>query len=168
MEVTIEPATSFSVPRIAQLTQKTNQMNLTTRRYAEANIQSFINDLNSRIFSVSAKDRFGDYGIIGVIILKLQGKECLIDTFLLSCRVISRNIENVMIAFITESIKRIGSSILIGEYIPTARNKPAADMYENFKFEKTGETFSQLNINKQKLYYPAYIKKNLHFEFKKQ
>ncbi len=164
MEVTIEPATSFSVPRIAQLTQKTNQLNLTTRRYTEANIQLFMKSLDSHVFSVTAKDRFGDHGIIGVMILKQQDGRYLIDTFLLSCRVISRNIEDVMIAFIAEFVNRMDGTIVIGEFIPTNKNKPAAGMYEKFKFEKTNETFSQLDINEQLLPYPGYIKKILNFE----
>src|SRR5206468_5221166 len=87
IEVAIEPATPFSIPRIAQLTQKTNQMNMTTRRYTEAQIQQLAADPAFAVFSVSAKDRFGDNGIVGVFILRFDGGACHIDTFLLSCRV---------------------------------------------------------------------------------
>ncbi|MBC2714597.1 MAG: HAD-IIIC family phosphatase [Desulfobacteraceae bacterium] len=160
MKVTIEPATSFSVPRIAQLTQKTNQMNLTTKRYTEANIQSFMKSPDSHVFSVAAKDRFGDHGIIGVFILKLQDGECLIDTFLLSCRVISRDIENTMIAFIFDFAKKQGGQSIIGEYIPTAKNQPAADMYDKFQFKRISNTLFQADLDQQTFEYPSYIKMN--------
>jgi FkbH-like protein len=158
IEVTIEPATSFSIPRISQLTQKTNQMNLTTRRYTEANIQAFVNDLDQYVFSVSSKDRFGDNGIIGVFILKFQNDECIIDTFLLSCRVIGRNIENSMIAFIADFATKHGAAAVIGEYLPTAKNKPAADMYDKFQFKRINDKLFKADPKQQTFEYPSYIR----------
>ena len=158
VEVIIEPANNFSIPRISQLTQKTNQMNLTTRRYTEADIQGFVNSSASHVFSVASKDRFGDNGIVGVFILKNNASECIIDTFLLSCRVIGRKIEDAMIAFIAEFAKKRGVNTLIGEYIPTAKNKPAADMYEKHKFKKIDDTLFSAELEKQKIGYPLYIK----------
>ena len=158
IEVAIEPATNFSIPRISQLTQKTNQMNLTTRRYTEANIQTFTNDPNSFLFSVSSRDRFGDNGIVGVFILKIEEKECIIDTFLLSCRVIGRNIEHSMIAFMADFAKKLGAKKLVGEYIPTAKNQPAANMYEKFQFKKISDTLFRANLERQEFEFPSYIK----------
>lgn len=158
IEVDIESASNFSVPRISQLTQKTNQMNLTTRRYTEANIQEFVNDNKSFVFSVSSKDRFGDNGIIGVFILKFQDDECIIDTFLLSCRVISRNIENSMIAFIADFAKKQGAMAVVGEYFPTAKNRPAADMYDKFQFKKINDTLYKADLDQQTFEHPSYIK----------
>jgi FkbH-like protein len=157
IEVTIERATNFSIPRISQLTQKTNQMNLTTRRYTEADIQTFAKDPTSHVFSVSSKDRFGDNGIIGTFILKIHNEECIIDTFLLSCRVISRNIENSMIAFIADFAKKQKAKTLIGEYLLTAKNHPAADMYEKFQFKKDSDTLFKANLVEQEFEYPSYI-----------
>ena len=102
--------------------------------------------------------RFGDNGIIGVFILKIQGQECMIDTFLLSCRVIGRNIEQSMIAFIIEFAKNHGAKILIGEYLSTAKNLPAADMYEKFQFKKTSDSLFSVDLEQQKLENPSYIK----------
>ena len=158
IEVKIEAATDFSIPRIAQLTQKTNQMNLTTRRYTEANIRAFVEDQNSFVFSVSSKDRFGDNGIIGVFIIKIRGEECIIDTFLLSCRVIGRNIEQSMLAFIAGFAKRKGMKVMIGEYIPTLKNRPAEDMYRNFQFEKISDRLYKANLEKLEFECPSYIK----------
>ena len=94
LEVAIDTATPFSTPRIAQLTQKTNQMNMTTRRYSEAQIAAFAADPHYAVFSVAATDRFGDHGIIGVLIVEFADAAARIDTFLLSCRVIGRGIEH--------------------------------------------------------------------------
>ena len=133
-------------------------MNLTTRRYTEANIQTFTNDPNSFVFSVSSIDRFGDNGIVGVFILKIHGEECRIDTFLLSCRVIGRNIEQLMIAFIADFAKKQSAKALVGEYLPTAKNQPASDMYEKFKFKKISDTLFTANLKQQEFEYPSYIK----------
>ena len=161
IEVAIEPATNFSIPRISQLTQKTNQMNLTTRRYTEANIQTFTNDPNSFLFSVSSRDRFGDNGIVGVFILKIHGEECRIDTFLLSCRVIGRNIEQSMIAFIADFAKKQGAKALVGEYLPTAKNQPAAGMYKNFHLKEVSDTLFTADLEQQEFDFPSYIKHHI-------
>ena len=158
MEVSIESASNFTVPRIAQLTQKTNQMNLTTRRYTEANIQSFVDAPNQHVFCVGAKDRFGDNGIIGVFILYFEQNICRIDTFLLSCRVISRHIEDAMIAFIAEFAGKQGADTLIGEYLPTRKNKPAAEMYSSFGFEALDDARFKADLRRQQFPYPSYIK----------
>lgn len=158
LEVDISAAVSFSIPRIAQLTQKTNQMNLTTRRYTEADITALINNLDTFVFSVGTKDKFGDNGIVGVVILKFQKKECKIDTFLLSCRVIGRNIEESMMSFIADFAKERGATILLGEYLPTVKNKPAAGMYEKFQFIKLNETLFRADLEKQTFETPSYIR----------
>jgi FkbH-like protein len=140
MEVAIEPATAFSIPRIAQLTQKTNQFNATTRRYSDAQIRSFATSDDSEVFSVAAEDRFGDHGIIGVLMLDHGGGDTRIDTFLLSCRVIGRGIEQRVLAFAEERARARGSNKLVGEFIPTAKNEPAARLYAAAGYEKVDET----------------------------
>lgn len=161
MEVSIEDATSFAIPRIAQLTQKTNQLNMTTRRYTEANIKSISDDPDRSVFSVSVKDRFGDNGVVGVFILVIEEKVCKIDTFLLSCRVISRHIEDVMIAFISEYASKKGIFTLIGEYIPTRKNKPASEIYSKFGFEKIDDTHFRADLKSRTYTYPSYIHINI-------
>lgn len=160
VEVSIEAATAFSLSRIAQLTQKTNQMNLTTRRYTEADIQSFMDDPECAVFSIASTDRFGDNGIVGVFILKFSGDECLIDTFLLSCRVIGRGIEGAMMAFIAEFAGKRGASVLVGEYLPTAKNKPASGMYQKMGFEKAEGALFTADIGKVGLACPEHIRIN--------
>jgi len=158
IEVIFEVANNFSISRIAQLTQKTNQMNLTTRRYSEADIRSFTANNNSLVYSVSARDKLGDHGIIGVIILKISGNECFIDTFLLSCRVIGLTIEQSMLAYIHEKARERGCKLLIGEYIPTKKNKPAADFYEKAKFRKTNDSCYILDLANQNIQSSPFIK----------
>ena len=160
MEVEIEEASDFTVPRIAQLTQKTNQMNLTTRRYTDGEIGAFRRDTDTGVYSVAAKDRFGDNGIIGVMILKGHGEDCFIDTFLLSCRVIGRNIEQTMLAYASDFSGRKGFQRLVGEYIPTPKNKPAADMYQRFGFRKDDNNLYVMDIQRTKIDHPSYIKLN--------
>ncbi len=157
LRVTIEEATDFSIPRIAQLTQKTNQLNLATRRYTEANIHNLSRNRSSAVFSVSARDRFGDSGIIGVIILRMQEHECHIDTFLLSCRVIGRNIEQPMFAFIFEFVRQRGISALFAEYIPTPKNTPSADLLPRFHFEQITATQFLANLSLVDVPFPSYI-----------
>jgi len=158
LEVGIQAAVPFSIPRIAQLTQKTNQMNLTTRRYTEADTTAMINDPNTFVFSISSKDKFGDNGIVGVVILKFKEEECKIDTFLLSCRVIGRNIEGAMIAFIADFARERGARTLLGEYLPTAKNRPARDMFEKFQFDKLSEALFRADLGRQVFETPSYIR----------
>jgi FkbH-like protein len=158
MEVGIEAAVPFTIPRIAQLTQKTNQMNMTTRRYTEAQIQAFVDDPARAVFSVSSRDRFGDDGIIGVIILMFDEGECRIDTFLLSCRVIGRGIEQLMLAFIADLCRDRGVRTLIGEFIATPRNKPAAGFFERMGFEKAAETLFLADLQSASVSSPSYIR----------
>ena len=153
----ISKAEPFSVPRIAQLTQKTNQMNLTTRRYTEAEIVDTIADPARNAFSIAARDKFGDNGIIGVIILELDGSKCRIDTFLLSCRVIGRKIEDAVMAFIADFAQRHGAKHLIGEFFPTAKNAPAAGMYEAMGFERLGDTQFRADLRMHDFASPSFI-----------
>jgi len=157
MEVEIKKSEKFSVSRISQLTQKTNQFNMTTRRYTEKDIVKFANSPENYVFSVSAKDRFGDNGIIGVVILKFENDFCLIDTFLLSCRVISRSIEQSMIAFIAEFARKKGAVTVIGEFIPTAKNKPASNFYSKMNFTTNDDKKFIADLKKQSFEYSPYI-----------
>jgi FkbH-like protein len=129
MEVEIGEADSKSIARIAQLTQKTNQFNLTSRRYSEQEISALRQQMQWRVYWLRSRDRFGDNGIVGVAIAKLDATTCLIDTLLLSCRVIGRTIEAAMLAEIAEEARGHGARFLRGYFIPTAKNAPAKDFY---------------------------------------
>lgn len=131
MVATFEKANSFTIPRISQLTQKTNQFNTTTKIYLEEDIKRFSESRGFIIASVKAKDKFGDNGIIGVTILKkVSGYAWEIDTFLLSCRVIGRGIERAMLEYIIRQAKKRNAKIITGVFIPTKKNMPAKDFYK--------------------------------------
>ena len=132
MRARIGRADSFTIPRIAQLTQKTNQFNLTTRRYTEPDVRAASADASTEVFWLELNDRFGPSGIVGVLILKSrESGEWLIDTFLLSCRVMGRTVEN---AFLASVVQEVGATRLVGEFRPTAKNTPVRDLYERLGF----------------------------------
>lgn len=158
IEIDIEAASDFTVPRISQLTQKTNQMNMTTRRYTEADIRALVTAPDSHVFSVACRDRFGDNGIIGVIVAKFRGEESIIDSFLLSCRVIGREIERAMLAFLLSFSRERGMKALIGEYIPTPKNSPAAEVYPKCGFRREEGNFFRYDITDKSLESPSFIR----------
>lgn len=162
--IEIKEADKFTIPRISQLTQKTNQFNMTTRRYTEAEIIQFVESPATYVFSVASKDRFGDNGIVGVVILKMEEQNTIIDTFLLSCRVIGRTIEQSIVAFVADFAKRHGAKRLVGEFTPTPKNKPAADVYEKMSFTKINENELIADLLTQHFEYSPYVKHKILIE----
>jgi len=135
MEATIKTVDDETLPRIVQLINKTNQFNLTTLRRSEAEINTMMQDRQYQILHLSVKDRFGDYGIVGVAIVK-KNDIALIDTFLLSCRVLSRGAETAFLAGVVKFVREEWkSSGLEGQYVPTAKNSQTADFYPQHGFE---------------------------------
>ena len=107
MEISVAPIARPSLPRAAQLTQKTNQFNVTTRRYTETEIGERLRDPSWVGFTVAVKDRFGDNGIVGVALARVEGRTLAIDTLLMSCRIIGRTVETAMLAHLCdEAISR--------------------------------------------------------------
>lgn len=136
----IEPFNKFNTPRVAQLSQRSNQFNLRTVRYTEADIERIGNDKNYASFSFTLEDKFGDNGLICVIILKKENKLTLfIETWLMSCRVLKRGMENFVLNTITTFAKEKGFTYLKGEYIPTAKNEMVKDHYKNLGFSEDGK-----------------------------
>jgi FkbH-like protein len=134
-EAELEPVSDLTLARVAQLTQKTNQFNLTTRRYSEAQIAEIAKKPDWHILSIRVRDRFGDHGLVGVAIAHDIGEQCEIDTFLLSCRVIGRTVETALLAHLAESAAQRGRKRLEGWFLPTKKNAPARDFYEQHGFE---------------------------------
>ena len=141
IRVTMKKANNFTIPRIAQLTLKTNQFNLTTRRYQEEDVETLAQDHTKLIGCAQTQDKFGDNGITGVYIVNKNhvDKEWFIDTFLLSCRVMGRGIEDAMMGYILSKAKEEGVSKVKAEFIPTKKNKPCEQLLPNFGFKKEGE-----------------------------
>lgn len=122
------------VPRIAQLTQKTNQFNVTTKRYTENEIRSFMESEKNIVFALGVIDKYGDYGITGVAILNLDGTHGKFDTLLLSCRVLGRNIELSFIDEIVKSLLKKGITKLTAHYHKTLKNEQVELLFDNLAF----------------------------------
>jgi FkbH-like protein len=133
-EADLEPVNDLTLARVAQLTQKTNQFNLTTRRYTEQQIAEMAARPDFHILSIKVRDRFGDHGLVGVAIVHDRDDQCEIDTFLLSCRVIGRTVETALLSHIAENAQQRGCKLLMGWFIPTKKNAPARDFYEQHGF----------------------------------
>jgi len=151
MEASVEEFSDFNILRVAQLSQRSNQFNLRTVRYTEAEIRNIASSDTyiGRAFTLS--DRFGENGIISVVIMKKQDDVSLfIDTWLMSCRVLNRGMENFVLNKIVEIAKENGFKQIVGEYIPTPKNKLVREHYSHLNFNKMGNTLTDqyiLNVN---------------------
>ncbi len=140
LEIDIKTTNSFTIPRISQLTLKTNQFNLTTKRYQEDEIKKFSENNNILIGCAQIKDKFGDNGITGVFIVeKTNLDEWFLDTFLLSCRVMGREVEKGMLFFIINQAKKNNVKRLKAKFIPTPKNKPIENFLPNCQFHQEND-----------------------------
>ena len=156
MVVELKFADDFTIPRVSQLTQKTNQFNLTTRRYSEADIKNFIDNKDADVLYLRLLDKFGDSGIVGVCILKYMMNKSFLDTFLLSCRVLNRGIEDVFIIQALELAKKRGCAVTVGEFFPTAKNAQVKDFLPKQGFDESMHIF---DLNQPFKAGPSYFKR---------
>lgn len=127
----------FNTPRVAQLSQRSNQFNLRTIRYTEAEIAGLSQNDRYVNFAFTLSDKFGDNGLICVIILEKKNRDTLfVDTWFMSCRVLKRGVENFTLNTIVDYAKTNGYSTIIGEYIPTAKNGMTEKHYPNLGFSQ--------------------------------
>jgi len=137
MVSTVSGFTKFNTPRVAQLSQRSNQFNLRTIRYTEADIEKMAADPDAIDLSFTLEDKFGDNGLIAVIIMKKQDEETLfVDTWFMSCRVLKRGMENFTLNTMVEYAKAKGYKKIIGEFIPTPKNKMVEMHYLNLGFSR--------------------------------
>lgn len=135
MKATIEDFNGYNTPRVAQLSQRSNQFNLRTVRYQEANITNIGKSSNHKSFAISLSDRYGEYGIISVVILeKIEPDTWFIDTWIMSCRVLKRDVEKFALNRLVHFLKQEKAATLIGERIPTKKNELVKDHYKNLGF----------------------------------
>lgn len=139
----------FTVPRVAQLSQRSNQFNLRTVRYTEADVETLASSAGHATFSFTLADKFGDNGLIAVIILSKQNKSLFIDTWLMSCRVLKRGMENFTLNTLVHYARQEGFDTLVGEYIPTAKNSMVKDHYANLGFTEVNGRW-ELKVNEFK------------------
>lgn len=130
MVSTVSGFTKFNIPRVAQLSQRSNQFNLRTIRYTDADIESLSNDSNVIDLSFTLEDKFGDNGLIAVVIMKpLDNETLFVDTWFMSCRVLKRGMENFTLNTMVEKAKASGYKKIVGEYLPTPKNKMVEQHY---------------------------------------
>jgi FkbH-like protein len=129
-----------TLARVAQLTQKTNQFNLTTRRYTEQQVEQMLSSPEWRVWSLRVTDRYADNGLVGVAIARTEGEVCEIDTFLMSCRVIGRTVETALLARLAADARQRGAKLLQGWFLPTKKNAPAQEFYREHGFEPSTTT----------------------------
>jgi FkbH-like protein len=135
MELQWSPVTSVDLQRVVQLINKTNQFNLTTRRYTEAEVVAVLKDPTASTLQLRLLDRFGDNGIIAIVIGKQEVKGTLfLDTWLMSCRVLGRGVEEATLGLIVNEARRLGAHRLVGEYRPTAKNGMVSGHYAKLGF----------------------------------
>ena len=135
MEIDLRPFDAIGRSRIYQLISKSNQFNLTSRRYSEADVKAMEEDPSIFTLQVRLKDRFGDNGMISVVACRtVEGNRWLIDTWLMSCRVLGRGVEKIVLRHLVEAARRQGIAELVGEYRPTERNALVRDHYAQLGF----------------------------------
>ena len=137
MRIDIIAANEFNISRIAQMTQKTNQFNLTTHRYTESEIKQLLVE-NWKIFCVSVSDRFGDNGITGAVFFKpMSDNQFEIETLLLSCRILGKGIEQAFLSYCLNLLMQEGVQKIHASYLPTAKNSQVSDFYDRMGFTLT-------------------------------
>jgi len=134
MQMTLQPFDDTGRARIAQLINKSNQFNLTTRRYTEAEVAAAQSDPDAFTLQVRLTDAFGDNGMISVLICRRQGSDWHIDTWLMSCRVLGRKVEVAVLQELMSQAAERGVLRLIGNYLPTEKNKLVEDHYDKLGF----------------------------------
>jgi FkbH-like protein len=161
-EVKIAAITGDALVRVAQLTQKTNQFNLTTRRYSEQQIAELTASADWRVYAAWVKDRFGDNGLVGVVITHDTDGVCEIDTFLMSCRVVGRTVETAILSFLAESALCRGLKRLEGWYLPTKKNDLAKEFYPTHQFQiqkqQDGQSLWFMDLEKNRIACPEWIR----------
>ena len=140
--------------RIAQLTNKSNQFNLTTKRYSQSDMEQIAEDENYITLYGSLEDSFGDNGVVSLIIGKKEEDKLHIDLWLMSCRVLKRDMEKAMLDMLVEKSKEANIKEIIGYYYPTAKNKMVKDFYQDQGFTKLtedeeGNTTWSLDLSKE-------------------
>ncbi|MBS2012637.1 MAG: HAD family hydrolase [Deltaproteobacteria bacterium] len=148
--------------RITQLVGKTNQFNTTTRRCSEAELAQLHEKEGGGVYWLRLADRYGDMGLVGVFILAPEGEDAVIHSLVLSCRVANRGIEQTMVAYLANKARALGKKRLVGEFIPTAKNKPVADLYPKLGFVESGVvdgvTKYVYDLSKTDLVIPTYLR----------
>jgi FkbH-like protein len=151
MRLSIAPFDGPGRKRIAQLISKSNQFNLTTRRYSEAEITALQSDPDAITVQARLEDIFGDNGMISTVVCRRDGQRCDVDSWIMSCRVLGRRVEEAILEHLVAQVRMLGVAEIIGRYIPTARNELVRDHYNRLGFAQiaaeNGETVWRLALD---------------------
>jgi FkbH-like protein len=140
LEVTIAQAAATQWPRVAQLIQRTNQFNVTTLRRTEAEVRQLCDTGRMECLVVAVSDRFGDYGLVGVVLYEVGPESILIDTFLVSCRALGRKVEHAVLARLAEIARHHRRDRIDIPFVPSARNRPAREFLDEMA-DQSGQPF---------------------------
>jgi len=140
LKIEVFAAQKQHLARVTQLINKTNQFNLTTVRRTQDEVEELVGSKDALVLGMDIKDKYGDYGLVGVTILKKKAKSCVIDTLLMSCRVLGRGAEETLIAKLAEAAKSLGCDEIRGRYIATSKNAMVKDFYRHFNFQHEPQT----------------------------
>ncbi len=162
MTAVVEPLNDVNFERFGQLINKSNQFNLTTRRYSAADLARLRSDAKWFTRAFRLKDQYGDNGLICVVIGSLGDEALEIDTWLMSCRVLNRGMEALVMRHIHDLARDAGLKYVAGKYLPTAKNAMVKDHYQGLGFEKIaesdeGNTSWRLPVNDDETRWPNYI-----------
>ncbi len=143
IRVQVELLHTANLQRATQLLNKTNQMNLTTRRMSEAELMAWAEEKHHRLWTLRVSDKFGDAGLTGIISLEIQDQKAQIVDFILSCRVMGRKIEEAMLSTAIQYARDRGAQKVFARYIATPKNKPCLDFFKSLapRFRQQGENF---------------------------
>ena len=143
IRVQVEELHPANLQRATQLLNKTNQMNLSTRRMSEAELMAWAEQEHHRLWTLRVSDKFGDAGLTGIVSLEIQDRSAQIVDFILSCRVLGRKIEEIMLTTAIHQAQALGIENVYARYIPTSKNKPCLDFFNKLapRFEQQGDCF---------------------------
>jgi len=158
MKLQAQPFGEANLPRIVQLFNKTNQFNMTTRRITEADAREWMSRHDVFTLAVRLADRFGDFGLTGVMVAFESEASLRIDSWLMSCRILGRGVEQAMLALALDEARRRGWGSLTGEFIPTPKNNLAAGIYSQFGFAADGEGRYRLDVSDARIEVPVYFR----------
>ena len=159
MEVFIEEVSKENMSRTLQLLNKTNQFNLKTRRLSEPQFVDWLNEPNHQLWTVRVKDKFGDSGLTGIFSISFHNELAQVEDFILSCRVMGRNIEDVMLAMVFDFALERGCSALHVKYVQSERNKPILEFLQRTKLlQQDGSVYYCNEVEKPQR--PSFIQVN--------
>lgn len=147
MKAVCAPFDAFHIPRIAQLTQRSNQFNLRTARYSEQEIEEIAANPRYITRYYTLRDRFGEHGLIAVVILEKRENELFVNEWLMSCRVLKRGMEQFIADSILRAAREAGVARVVGEYIPTPKNAMVKDLYASMGFRPLGDGLYEARVD---------------------